>query len=229
MFFYSCTTWSVEACLTTFRNQRYGPLAKQYHQKPVEQNAGRLIPILTVYVEAVKMPDPLVWALSQLFCLSSKTGSDIDRAYKLRFHHDNARSRADIEDHLHLGGFFRNVLFLNLCSISVPLRFYLCYIFDRISLSLLTTVKLNKHSMPEKKILLLARSSYSGQNLLFFSYLEVCQNVPYLLSQHRICLPFISMSRTLRQSNIASFIRTRCGDRRNSHAGNRGQPRHDHR
>jgi hypothetical protein len=48
----------VKAGLVNIRNQRYGQLANQYHHKPVEENAGRLIPILTVYVEDVKMPDP---------------------------------------------------------------------------------------------------------------------------------------------------------------------------
>jgi hypothetical protein len=52
------TTWSVEACLANIRNQRYGQLANQYHQKPMEENAGRLIPISTVYVEDAKNPDP---------------------------------------------------------------------------------------------------------------------------------------------------------------------------
>jgi hypothetical protein len=123
--------------------------------------------------------------------------------------------------------FFRNVLLLNLCSISVPLRFYLCCIFDCISLSLLTTVKLNKHSTPKKN------SSTRSQLVLWpkspFSFLpQSMSNIHYSFSQYRICLPFISMSRTLCQSSLASFIRTRCGDWRHSDAGNRGQPRHDH-
>jgi hypothetical protein len=84
--------------------------------------------------------------------------------------------------------FFRNVLLLNLCSISVPLRFYLCCIFDCISLSLLTTVKLNKHSTPKKKFLYsltartLAKISFFFFTAKYVKYSLFILSVSYLSS-----------------------------------------------
>jgi hypothetical protein len=43
--------------LTSIRNQRYGQLAAQYHQKTNEDCAGRLIPMSTAYPKDAKNHD----------------------------------------------------------------------------------------------------------------------------------------------------------------------------
>jgi hypothetical protein len=83
---------------------------------------------------------PLFRALPHLFCLPPRCEEISTGPTRIRSHHDNASSGTDIEGYLHLG---RRSLrtscslpLFNLCSMSVPLRFYLCYISDHISLSL---------------------------------------------------------------------------------------------
>jgi hypothetical protein len=149
------TTWSVEACLVNIRNQRYGQLANQYNQKPMEENAGRLISISTVYVEDAKNPTPFS-SLTTPLLPSSKTWRDVDKARKATFPSWQRQLRCRYRRLLTPWQmFFKTVLLLTsvyLCSVSVSLRYYLCYIVHCILHFLLTNVKLNKHSIQKKKV-----------------------------------------------------------------------------
>lgn len=59
---------SVEACLTSIRNQHHGQLAAQYHQITNEDCAGCLNPLPTTYTEDTKNQDPFFRAYHTSFC-----------------------------------------------------------------------------------------------------------------------------------------------------------------
>lgn len=117
------SSWSVEACLTSLRNQRYGQLATQYHQKTNEDSAGCFIPMSTAYNEHPKNPRLLFWNRITALSPCSKMSRDFDKADKLTFPPWQRQLRCRYRG-LHIPWqTFTKRLDLSLCTNSVSVSF----------------------------------------------------------------------------------------------------------